>query len=120
MLSPGLGHVYLREWLRAVLWFGLILSATSVLVPVSTPPSILTVDAVLQASLSAAEETPLRNEIALFAITSLSMVDAYWMATRGNQRAETADGVNCPHCGRAVDEDLAFCHWCTNRLEPGE
>lgn len=22
VIYPGLGHVYLREWLRALLWFG--------------------------------------------------------------------------------------------------
>ena len=118
MLTPGLGHLYLREWFRAVIWFGLILSATSILVPVSTAPTAMTVETIYQVSVSAMENAPMRNQIALFAITSLSMIDAYWMATRGNQRAATADGVRCPYCGKEIDEDLEFCHWCTTRLEP--
>lgn len=120
MLSPGLGHVYLREWLRAVLWFGLILGATSQLVNVSPTPAELTVSAIVNTSMAAAEDVPLRSRLALFAITSISMADAYWIATRGNQQAATDEGVSCPHCGREVDEDLAFCHWCTTRLEPQE
>jgi hypothetical protein len=117
LLSPGLGHVYLREWLRAVVWFGLILAATSMLVPVSPEPTEFTLSAIVTSSLSAAEEVPVRSQVALFAITSLSMADAYWMASKRNQQAATVEGVPCPHCGRDVDEDLEFCHWCTTRLE---
>lgn len=120
LLSPGLGHIYLREWLRAVVWFGLMFAATTMLVPVSPEPAELTVSSILSSSMAAAEKVPLRSQLALFAITSLSMIDAYWIATRGNQEAATDEGVSCPHCGREVDEDLAFCHWCTTRLEPQE
>ena len=28
--------------------------------------------------------------------------------------------VDCPHCGREVDPDLDFCHWCTERLSGAE
>jgi hypothetical protein len=117
MLSPGLGHVYLREWLRAVVWFGLMLSATSILIPVTPTPGELTLTAIVNSSVAAAEGVPLRNQLALFALTSLSMADAYWIATRGNAEAAADDGFSCPHCGRELDEDISFCHWCTTRLE---
>jgi len=116
MLSPGLGHVYLREWLRAVLWFGLILTSTTILVPASPEPAEFTLEAIFQASLAAAESLPLRNQIALFTLTSISMADAYWIATQGNRNAAAAEGVRCPACGKEVDEDLEFCHWCTTEL----
>jgi len=120
LLSPGLGHVYLREWFRALVWFALMFAATELLVPVPPVPAEVTIGSLFEASLAAAETVPLRSQIALFAITSLSMADAYWIATRGNRQAATDEGVTCPHCGREVDEDLTFCHWCTTRLEPRE
>ncbi|SFS02057.1 hypothetical protein SAMN05216559_2591 [Halomicrobium zhouii] len=120
LLSPGLGHVYLREWLRAVVWFGLMFAATELLVPVPPMPAEVTVTSVLEASQMAAEQVDAPSRLALFAITALSMADAYWIATRGNRQAATDEGVSCPHCGREVDEDLEFCHWCTTRLEPLE
>ncbi len=120
MILPGFGHVYLREWLRAVLWFGLILSASSLLVPVSSTAEPATFEAALQASVAAVESAPWENRVALLAIISLSMADAYWMATRGNRMAQADEGVACPHCGKEIDEDLDFCHWCTTPLEPRE
>lgn len=120
LISPGLGHLYLREWFRAVLWFGLILGATSILVPVSPSASASSFEGILEASVNAAGSVPLRNQLALLAITALSMADAYWMATRGNQVAAAAEGVRCPHCGKELDEDLEFCHWCTSRLDVSE
>lgn len=117
MLSPGLGHIYLREWLRAVVWFGLMLSATSILVPVTPTPVELSLTAVIDTSVAAAEAVPFRSQLALFAITMLSMADAYWIASQGNKQAETEEGLSCPHCGRELDEDISFCHWCTTRLE---
>jgi len=113
VVSPGLGHVYLREWLRAVLWFGLLLGSTLVLVP----ESVLTVDTVsLEAVMDASRTISERNQLAMTAIVILSGADAYWMASQGNRRAAAAEGARCPHCGKELDEDLEFCHWCTTRL----
>ncbi|WP_225333387.1 zinc ribbon domain-containing protein [Halomicrobium urmianum] len=113
--SPGLGHVYLREWLRAALWFGLVLGSTLMLVP----ESVLTVDTVsLEAIMAASRDISMRNQLAMTAVVLLSGADAYWMATQGNRRAAAAEGARCPHCGKELDEDLAFCHWCTTRLAP--
>ena len=120
MILPGFGHAYLREWLRAVLWFGLILSASSLLVPVSSTAEPATIQAAFQASMTAVENAPWENKVALLAIVSLSMADAYWMATRGNRQAAAGEGFSCPRCGKEIDDDLDFCHWCTIRLEPRE
>lgn len=120
LVSPGLGHVYLREWFRALLWFGLVVSTTSLLVPESalsaTVPSAMTVDAVVDAFVAASEAVRFRTQLALFGITTLSMADAYWMATAGNRRAAADAGTVCPSCGKELDDDLSFCHWCTTEL----
>jgi hypothetical protein len=118
VLYPGLGHVYLREWLRGLLWFGLVIATTSIVVPATALPaagSEISLDAVLQASRALPQEATL----ALFGIVVLSVADAYRLAALGNRRTETATGNRCPECGHELDaaDDLDFCHWCTARLD---
>ena len=111
---PGLGHVYLREWLRAALWFGLVVSVAWLLVPASVyAEADLTVESLLAAS----RGVPTEANVAILFVTSLSMLDAYMMASQGNREQAIEEGTTCPHCGRELDEDLEFCHWCTAELE---
>jgi hypothetical protein len=115
-IYPGLGHVYLREWLRAVLWFGLVVSTSTLLIGDSVMAPLdggISVDALLAVS----QNIPLQATAALFAITALSMVDAFWMATRENVETEVVEGMKCPHCGKELEADLDFCHWCTTKLD---
>lgn len=115
-IYPGLGHVYLREWLRAILWFGLVVSTTTLLVDQSVMAP-LNDGFSLEALLTVSQNIPLGVSVALFAITGLSMVDAFWMATRENVETEVVEGSKCPNCGKELEDDLEFCHWCTTRLE---
>jgi hypothetical protein len=118
VIYPGLGHLYLREWIRGILWFGLIVSATSLLLPADAVPSALTLEAVIEATSS----IPLRVSLAIVALTVLSVFDAYWLAQRAETEAAAAavgagEGTqSCPNCGKDLDEDLDFCHWCTEPL----
>ena len=119
LVYPGLGHVYLREWARALLWFGLIILTGSLMIPDGVYPTTLTVDSLMQMS----RAMPLRAVIALSAVTGMNMVDAYILASRTNETSQrAATGTQCPSCGRDVDPDLEFCHWCTTKLngEPEE
>ncbi|WP_254273673.1 DUF6677 family protein [Haloarcula marina] len=115
-LYPGLGHVYLREWLRAILWFGLVVSTTTLLVGESTTAP-LSDGFSLEGVLAVSQNMPIEATAALLAITALSMADAYWMATRGNTVTEVVEGIKCPNCGKELDEDIDFCHWCTAELD---
>lgn len=105
---PGLGHVYLREWGRALLWFGLAIGAVLLLVPAPATDAGAGLDALLTG-----QRIPLAAVLALATITGFSMLDAYRLAV--GQRS--ADGNRCPSCGRELDESLEFCHWCTERVE---
>jgi len=111
---PGLGHIYLREWGRALLWFGLTVGAAVFLIPEPSgdPATGL-------AGLRAfADRLRLDVVLVLATITGLSMYDAYRLATR---RADPEPGTaTCPSCGRDVDESLEFCHWCTEPIEGPE
>ena len=118
LAHPGLGHLYLREWLRTVLWFGLFISAAAVMIPPEALPQTMSIDAYT----AAAQNMPLSATIALLAIIVPSMADAYLLARRtgtdAGAGAAVGDGTaSCPNCGREVDADLEFCHWCTERLD---
>jgi uncharacterized paraquat-inducible protein A len=119
VLYPGLGHVYLRKWGRAMVWFGVILTASVYLIPESAIPTELSVEAFLAAGRAA----PTDIMLLLTALLFVSVLDAYWLANRANEMARSAvdaDGTvqveDCPHCGKELDEDLAFCPWCSERL----
>jgi hypothetical protein len=113
---PGVGHVYLREWFRATLWFGLVVSTFTLLLSES---AVATLSGRVSADVlvAFAEQVPLEAWVALVAVTLLSMADAFWMATRENVESDVVEGATCPSCGMELDEDLEFCHWCTTRLD---
>ncbi|MFB6307835.1 MAG: zinc ribbon domain-containing protein [Haloarculaceae archaeon] len=115
---PGLGHLYLREWLRSLLWFGLVVTTSMLLVPASVYPSEVSVDAMM----AAYEALPTEATLSMLVVTLFSMADAYWIATRQTNRQQPTpegdqEGAACPNCGKELDEDLTFCHWCTTRLD---
>jgi hypothetical protein len=110
ILVPGLGHVYLHAWLRAMLWFWMVVLSFVLFVPEELIGGVESFgDA---AALSA--DLPLEATLALIVVISFSAADAYWQANQAKQQEE---GYRCPHCGRELDElDLDFCHWCTEPL----
>ena len=121
LFYPGLGHVYLREWLRALAWFGLAFATVALALPSSAVPDAgeFSLDAVMSAS----RALPVEALIAVFVLRVLNTVDAYRLARREPQVAETADTDgerHCPNCGRETDTDLAFCQWCTEPLATDE
>ncbi|MFC5970950.1 zinc ribbon domain-containing protein [Halomarina salina] len=106
----GLGHLYLRRWLRAVAWLGITAGATLV---------------VPQAALDAAAAGEAFDVVALapiFFVGALCALDAYLIAQyqQFRSRAEpTAGGelTHCPNCGGELEADLGFCHWCTTEFD---
>jgi hypothetical protein len=122
VIYPGLGHVYLRKWGRALLWFVLIVASSTFLIPDGAVPASLSVEAFL----GAAEAVPLEVSLLILVLSFLSVLDAYWLATRGESQPAVDDqgavqAESCPSCGKDLDEDLAFCPWCSERLvEPDD
>ena len=107
---PGLGHVYLRSWLRALIWFGLAVLTAAAFIPETLLAGVDSLDGAIAVS----RELPTDALLALLGVTALNVIDAYLIA-RGTGTGED-DAPECPHCGRELDEDLAFCHWCTNQV----
>jgi hypothetical protein len=121
LLYPGLGHVYLRKWVRALSWFALALVVAAVVVPTSAYEAFEAggFDGLLEASESFGMEVTL----SLFAVRLLNVADAYLVAVR--EAAASAAGhvptadedATCSNCGGELDEEIDFCPWCTQRLE---
>lgn len=117
-LVPGVGHLYLREWLRAGFWFLTVLLAGNLLIPMDAVPADGSFVEIITETYRAA---PLVAKLALVGLTFLCMLDAYWLATRSRPRSTTGAGsLTCPNCGKEVDEDLDFCHWCSAELTAPE
>ena len=117
----GLGHLYLRRWLRALAWIGITVVASVLFVPESTMVAIA----------SGTLVDPL-TMLPIVLIGGLSVIDAYLIAklkrTGSTTSQPTADAavdetgaaVTCPACGKDIDPDLKFCHWCTTELNSND
>ncbi len=116
VLIPGLGHIYLRLWLRAILWLAIYVTATTLILPDGVTPDSLSFDAFVSAGESISPEAALL----VFSITVFCILDAYMMTNHINKHVRRASGAAptaCPNCGKDLDEDLGFCHWCTTEFE---
>jgi len=125
---PGLGHVYLREWARALLWFVLGVGTAAIALPQEPyqDASFSDPSSVLAATETMVAEASTLGLVTVLIVSAFSIADAYVIA-RGTARAEAraaqyADSgdASCPACGRPLDDDLEFCHWCTTRLDGAE
>jgi len=105
----GLGHVYLRRWRRALGWVTVGYAAMVLFVPETAVTALTSGDTV----------DPLALAPVAF-VGLLSAVDAYRIALftgRSSTEATDTDGrVDCPACGKSVEPELGFCHWCTTEF----
>lgn len=123
IMVAGVGHVYLRKWRRAAMWFVGGVAAFAILVTVFADPTATTM-----------ETLPLTVLAPYFLFLTLSVADAYVVAQRATTSSSAlpdslgisetdADesGVTCPSCGRAAATDLQFCWYCAAPIqEPSE
>lgn len=114
LMVTGLGHVYLRRWLRAFGWLAVAVGVSLLLVPESTATTVV--------EGSATEVDPM-NVLPTVLVTLASAGDAFFIARRNAVEpaagaAPVADGdeLSCPYCGGSVDPELEFCHWCTREF----
>ncbi|ELZ27248.1 hypothetical protein C474_17919 [Halogeometricum pallidum JCM 14848] len=102
----GAGHVYLREWRRAVSWFTFVVGAGLILLSVFADPTAVT--------LSTLDEIPPEVTGPLFVLLFLSTFDAYYVAARGG----VGDAEpRCPVCRGELDPQVTFCPWCATEFE---
>lgn len=143
LVFPGLGHLSLRRWRRALLWHLTLVGGGVALLALYDvePVDPLADPAAVSASLPADVVVPIAFVAGLSAIDAF-LVGRTVVADRNrdavaavHRRAATADGeaggpadpgsaaadgealtVTCPHCGEETDAELDFCTWCTEPL----
>lgn len=116
LIYPGLGHVYLRAWFRAVAWFGVALVTAAMVLPESAYTAFETHG--ISGLIRVSQSLPFEAVLSMFVVRILNAVDAY--LTGLQRRSEPAEGAGtetCPACGRELDPELDFCPWCSTRLE---
>jgi len=120
LLAPGLGHAYLRTWIRAIAWFVLAVAAVAIVLPESAFGAVESggIEAVVEASAS----LPTGVYLTSLTVRVASALDAGLVALRGPTANDSGseDAAGCPQCGGDLDDDIDFCPWCTARLEPEE
>ncbi|WP_255169765.1 zinc ribbon domain-containing protein [Natrononativus amylolyticus] len=116
VILPGAGHALLRDWVRALLFAGLFVSAVAIFLPTDQLSAASSMTGAVD---TAMEGTGTMDRFVLSFIVLFAAIDATIRAL-GLPRNSSAsgDGPTCPQCGRELDEELEFCHWCTTRLEP--
>ena len=114
MVLPGAGHALIRDWIRALLFAGIAISAMALLLPFET---LADAGSVGEATDIFVGETDLVHRLLLTGIVFWAALDATFRATAGAGKGNATDAPSCPHCGRDLDEELEFCHWCTMPLE---
>ena len=95
--------------------------STAVLVVPDSAMQAGGLDAILQAQ----SDLPMEAAIALVAVSLFSVIDAYWLATRGREATarrtdgnDVEDATRCPNCRKTVDGDeYGFCPWCASELD---
>lgn len=116
-LVTGFGHLYLRRWRRAFGWFTALVVA-----------AVLFVDPAAFKALANGSPVGLLAQLPLLVVGTLSVLDAYFLAHVQNHVVRTVtpqeeERTHCPNCGKELDTEIEFCHWCTTPLaefeEPG-
>lgn len=120
-IATGFGHFYLRRWLRGLGWIALAFAVTVAFVPLETLEAMGESGVVgEQADLYPAMIVQLAGAFDAFLLefwSSSSDESGDAPATAAvDADAAAADTVACPNCGKEVDADLDFCHWCTTEF----
>lgn len=120
-LYPGLGHIYLRAWLRAIAWFALALVTAAMVVPDSAVTAFQQTG--VEGLISASRNFSMEVTGSLLVVRVLNVVDAYLTGLRQDRAAERGpetEAATCPNCGGELDEEIDFCPWCTTELSEFE
>ncbi|MDJ1431085.1 zinc ribbon domain-containing protein [Halostagnicola sp. A-GB9-2] len=118
VILPGAGHAMLRDWARALLFGGLFALGIYFFVPTG---DMMAAESMTEMVETMNAETSTVNQFFLMFIVLFAAIDSTFRALgfppNGSQ---DTDGPTCPSCGKELDDDLTFCHWCTTRLETPE
>lgn len=126
-LFPGLGHAYLGAWGRSLVWLSTVIAAVALVVWETgiDPDAYDAVVPFLRTVFAGVSPLGIASVVLLM---SANVLDAFRIG-QVVEREESAvhdeasadrtgeDLRTCPECGREVEDDLDFCHWCTTEFE---
>lgn len=144
LLVTGLGQLYLRRWLRAFGWFALAFGISLAFVPETAATDVLSGEPVDPFALLPGALVGFASAIDAFILARREVAaepdsaraggtgpadatevapmtgEAPPVAGDAEPLEATADQkIDCPACGKPVDPDLGFCHWCTTEFATG-
>jgi hypothetical protein len=115
LLYPGLGHLYLQAWVRALVWLGVVLSAVVLVLPTDLLVAVATGTTTSLAHVDA--QVPIVTLVTLAVVTRvLGALDAWWIH---RQQSNSGTHTHCHECHRTVEAAVEFCHWCLEPVEAG-
>jgi hypothetical protein len=115
LVYPGLGHLYLRAWLRAIAWFVVALIAAAMVMPESAYAAYEAEG--FSGLLEASRNMPMEVILSMAVVRILNALDAYLTALQQTvTKPEPSGAGTCPNCGKELDEELDFCPWCSVEL----
>ncbi|MFP8955723.1 zinc ribbon domain-containing protein [Natrialbaceae archaeon A-CW3] len=115
LVFPGIGHAVLRDWIRALFFAGLFVTAVAISFSTTQLSAMTSFDATWTIL---TDETSSVDRFLLAFLALFTATDALFRGLGAVGGSGDHDGPTCPHCNRPLDEELEFCHWCTARLEP--
>lgn len=116
LLYPGLGHLYVRSWHRALGWYLGGLAGLGLLFAV-TPgvTAALVASQSIDAAVRAARELPVDAlVVVVLGLRLLGSADVWWVLRR---RARGMAPTRCDSCARERESDLNFCPWCLDATD---
>lgn len=115
---PGSGHALLRDWVRALLFAGLYVFAVAAFLPMGELSAAGSTSAMMDAI---TEGTSRMDQFVVSFVVMFAAIDAGFRALDLTPGPDgDGEGPSCPSCGRELDEEIDFCHWCTTRIEVPE
>lgn len=118
LLYPGLGHIYLRAWKRAIGWFLLAIATVALVVPTEVIERVDPLDSPFAISETIAAAASAGELTALLVVVGFSVADAYLLARRRQPASQSTESAQrCPSCRKELEGDLDFCPWCATELD---
>jgi len=116
VLYPGLGHLYVRSWYRALGWYLGGLAGLGLLVA-ATPgvTAALVASQSIDAAVRATRHLPVDALVGVvLGLRLLGTADVWWLLRR---RARGPAPARCDSCARTRDSALDFCPWCLDATD---
>ena len=122
LVFPGAGHLLVRDWIRAFFFASFFVAMVVLFLPLEAIGDAAIEGSFTDAAALVESETSTIEQLTLYSVVMFAAFHAGLKALGLTEPpgGDGGGGEGCPHCGKPLDNDLSFCHWCTTRLEVEE